>query len=291
MAILFSIERLGNDFSARADGGPKYFVGRRVPYEDKIGLYNIFSGTKIEKIYYRSVDYVESLGFWASFIEPTAICEGRNFLTLNTYDRAAFTFGFGQFAAHVPNGDFVEYFRALLETSSAKSYFPHLTLSNSRIHSVSNNGTLTQIEDDDSTTKLMRYLNPSFEEVEDNEVIAAAKFIHWTVADSAARQIQIDQMVATFKRFMRRAEARINMNDRPASHCCVIADILHHGRGGKMTWPLIDAAVKSSKPFESLVTIGAPKWDHRKSKLKKAIESGDAFEGMVWDSATHDFSN
>lgn len=290
MAILFSIERLGNDFSARADGGPKFFVGRRVPYEGNVGLYNIFSGAKIEKKYYKSVDYVGSLGFWANFIEPTAICEGRNFLTLNTYDRASFTFGFGQFAAHVPNGDFVEYFRTLLGTSSAKDYFPHLTLRNGRIHSISNNGTLTQLEDDDSTAKLTRYLNPTLDDVEDNEVIAAAKFIHWTANDPAAQQVQINQMVATFKQFMRRAEARINMNNRPASHCCVIADILHHGRGGKMTWPLIDAAVKSSKPFESLVAIGAPKWDGRRSKLKNAINADPEFNGRVWNLTTHDFS-
>ncbi len=47
MAILFTIIRNGNDFSAKADNGPQFFVGRRVPYAGNIGLYNIFGGSKL----------------------------------------------------------------------------------------------------------------------------------------------------------------------------------------------------------------------------------------------------
>src|SRR6478672_3369304 len=119
MAILFKISRDGRDFFCQADNGPKYFVGRRVPYEDNIGLYNVFSGSKLQKLEFDPSNYQNEFGFWAEFIDPTAQCEGRNFLTLNSYDRAAFTFGFGQFAAHVPNGDFVRYFRGLLQRPEA----------------------------------------------------------------------------------------------------------------------------------------------------------------------------
>jgi len=289
MPFLFQIERVGNNFFCRADSGLRFFIGRRVPYESNIGLYNIFSQSPLEKLLFRAVDFSDAIGFWANFVEPTAICEGRNFLTLNTYDRAAFTFGFGQFAAHVPNGDFVQYLRSLLRTPSSLEYFPHLTIENGRICSVASSGALVQLEDDGSTEKLMRHLNPTLDEVEDSEVVAAAKLIHWTSNVPSARQAQIDQMVTTFKSFMRRAEARIEMSNRPASQCCVIADILHHGRGGKMTWPLIDAAVKSSKPFLNLVEIGAPKWDDRKRKLRKAIEADISFGDKVWSLTNHDF--
>lgn len=289
MPILFQVERVANNFFCRADSGSKFFIGRRVPYEGNIGLYNIFSQSPLEKLYFRATDFTESIGFWANFVEPTAICEGRNFLTLNTYDRAAFTFGFGQFAAHVPNGDFVQFSRSLLGTPSSLEYFPHLTIRNGRVCSVASSGSIVQLEDDDSTEKLMRYLNPTLDEVEDSEVIAAAKLIHWTANVLEARQIQIDQMVKTFRSFMGRAEARIEMSNRPATHCCVIADILHHGRGWKMTWPLIDAAVKSNKPFLNLVDIGAPKWDDRKRKLRGAIDSNTAFGGKVWSTMDHDF--
>ena len=47
-------------------------------------------------------------------MHPTAIAEGALFHTLNTYDRAQFTFSFLQFAAHVLDGDFVAHLRALL---------------------------------------------------------------------------------------------------------------------------------------------------------------------------------
>ncbi len=134
MALLFAIRRSGNDFSCTADGGPPFFVGRRVPYEGHIGLYNIFANSKLAKLNFEAVDFEVSHGFWAHFIEPTALCEGRNFLTLNTYDRAAFTFGFAQFAAHVPDGDFVQYFRAMLGLPEAEAYFPHLAVIGGRIH-------------------------------------------------------------------------------------------------------------------------------------------------------------
>ena len=56
-----------------------------------------------------------------------------------------------------------------------------------------------------------------------------------------------------------------------------------------MTWPLIDAALKSSKPFESLIAIGSPKWDGRKEKLKKAIKARPAFASKKWSRAKGDF--
>lgn len=289
MSILFEIQRTGNNFFATADGGSRFFVGKRVPYKGNIGLYNIFEDTPLQKLNYAAKDFTATLGFWANFIEPTAKCEGRNFLTLNTYDRAVFTFGFGQFAAHVPNGDFVRFFRALLATPKARDYFPHLVIKNGHIHSTGNSGKTTPLEDDDSTDGLKRYLNPSLDEVEDSEVIAAAKFIHWTANDEAARQLQVDQMVATFRGFMRRAEGRVAMDNRPAPECCIIADILHHGRGGKMTWPLIDEALKSSTPFDSLLAIGSPEWDERRKTLRKAIAADSAFATQRWDTTAHDF--
>lgn len=50
MAILFVISRLDRDFSCSADGGPKFFVGRRVSYEGRIGLYNISAGSRLNTL-------------------------------------------------------------------------------------------------------------------------------------------------------------------------------------------------------------------------------------------------
>jgi hypothetical protein len=289
MATLFKIIRNGNDFSCSADGGRSFFVGRRVPYGANIGLYNIFAGSKLQKLNYSATDFAPSHGFWSLFIEPTAICEGRNFLTLNTYDSAAFTFGFGQFAAHVPDGDFVKYFRAMLGLSQAADYFTHLALIDGRICRSDGAGPPLRLETEQTTQPLMKYLNPDLSEVQDDEVMAAAKLIHWTSRSVEARTAQVEQMISTYKTFMKRADVRVGIDGRPASECCVIADILHHGRGGKMKWPLIDAALKGPKPFAALVAIGAPQWDGRKIKLRNAINARPEIASAKWSRAKGDF--
>lgn len=288
MSILFKIIRNGGNYSASADGGTAFFVGRRVPYEDRIGLYNIFAGSTAQKINFEPTNYDDQYGFWVHFLNPTASCEGRNFMTLNSYDSAAFTFGFGQFAAHVPNGDFVCYFRSMLGRPEAASYFPSLDLINGRIHKVDGPAPVA-LESDSSTAALMRYLNPTSEAVDDEEVIAAAKFIHWTAAHRAARLLQVEQMITTYKGFMKSADRRGLIDGRPAAQCCVIADILHHGRGGRMTWPLITEAIRSRDPFNRLVAIGAPRWDERKRTLKRLILADEQMQALSWSGTAQDF--
>jgi hypothetical protein len=288
MGIHFTIFRTGNDFSCTADDQARFFIGRRVPYEGKIGLYNIFAGSKIEKLNYSAANFSAGNGFWATFIEPTAMCEGRNFLTLNTYDRAAFTFGFGQFAAHVANGDFVTYFRTMLGLSNAESYFPGLGIINGRVARTDTTPPIV-LEDDQSTEKLMKYLNPTLAEVEDSEVIAAARLIHWTSTTVAAQDVQVAQMVNTFKKFMKRADQRVGVDGLTADCCCVIADILHQGRAGDMTWPLIKEALNSANPLARLLTIGLPRWKERLTTLKAAIAGRPIMATTRWNRAKGDF--
>jgi hypothetical protein len=289
MPILFKILRNGDDFSCTADNGPAFSVGRRVPYEGRIGLYNIFAGSKLAKLNYAAADFQQSQGLWATLIEPTAICEGLNFLTLNTYDRAAFTFGFGQFAAHVPDGDFVKYFRALLSLPEAADYFPHLGVVGGRI-SQTDGAQPVPLESVTTTQPLMNYLNPDLSEVGDSEVIAAAKFIHWTTSSAPARVAQVTEMVSVFRTYMASADVRVGIDGCAGNLCCVVADILHQGRGGTgTTWPQIHQALKSSKPYEALLAIGPPKFNSRKTTLKKAIDARPAIAAKHWSSAQKDF--
>ncbi|MBS7540204.1 hypothetical protein [Ancylobacter lacus] len=281
MPILFTISRKGNDFFCAADDGEPFFVGRRVPYDGHIGLYNIFAKSPLPKLDYDADDFTQEFGFWARFIEPTARCEGRNFLTLNTYDRAAFTFGFGQFAAHVAEGDFVSYFRRLLALPAAKDYFPHLALQGGHIVQ-SEAGHVVPLEDAHSTAALMKYLNPDLSEVQDSEVIAAAKFIHWNSHSVPARAAQVAQMTETFHGFMRRADTRVGIDGRPASQCCVIADLLHHGRGGSMLWPAVEAALRSNHPLDELLDIGSLKWKERCRTLGAAIADTPEMATRHW---------
>jgi len=209
---------------------------------------------------------------------------------LNTYDSAAFTFGFGQFAAHVPNGDFVKYFRALLGLPQAADYFPNLALVGDRICRTDGAPGPRPLESDESTSLLMKYLNPDLDEVQDAEVIAAARLIHWTSTTVAAREAQVEEMTMTFRSIMARADKRVGIDGRGADLCCVIADILHQGRGGKMTWPLIDDALKSAKPFDGLLAIGAPQWEERKKRLRAEIKARPAFSTLRWHRGTGEFA-
>jgi len=288
MSIFFRIVRDNRDFFCTADTAPKFFVGRRVPYESNIGLYNIFGSSQLKKLNYDPANYQAEFGFWAEFIDPTAACEGRNFLTLNTYDRAAFTFGFTQFAAHVPDGDFIQYFQTLLGEPEAADYFPTLELIAGRINKVDGPSPVV-LETATTTQPLMNYLNPTLDEVEDQEVIAAAKFVHWTTEHRPARLVQIKVMIDAYRGFMRRADSRGLINGRTADQCCVIADILHHGRGGKIAWSLISDAVNSSDPFGNLIAIGAPKWNERKKTLKNKIRANPNMMARTWSSAAGDF--
>ncbi len=82
----------------------RFMIGYRTKYLDNYGLYNIESRTGL---LYKPDDFRTTYGFWADFIYPTAYVESKgSFFCFNTYDRAKFTFGFMQYAAHVPNGDF-----------------------------------------------------------------------------------------------------------------------------------------------------------------------------------------
>jgi hypothetical protein len=170
--VSFSLEQ-GNKYFAKIDG-TKFFVGSRVPFDGGKGLANI-AGTAAQKYNRHAVR--QEYGHWADFIHPTSMAEGAFYHALNTCDRARFTFSFLQFAAHVPNGDFVLYFRAVLQLPLGVEYFPDLRVEDGRIVRTTDSGAMP-LESDISTEGLMDYLNPSRLEVEDTEVIQSAKLIH-----------------------------------------------------------------------------------------------------------------
>lgn len=285
MAISFEIIRDGRDVWATADGGPRFFVGRRVSYEGRVGLYNVFPGSPLQKLDFDPKNYVDQFGFWARFINPTAGCEGRNFLTLNSYDRAAFTFGFGQFAAHVPDGDFVQWLRAMLALPEARDYFPELSLIGGRIHLDG----AQSLESATSTAPLMALLNPAPDKVDEAEALAAARLIHWTATHRAARLAQIAQMIASFRGYLARADRKGLIDGRTAADCCVIADLLHHGRGGRTVWTSITSALSSGNAFDRLVAIGGAKWAERKATLKRLIEGDPEMTRRRWRSSAREF--
>jgi hypothetical protein len=262
--VSFSLEE-SNKYYGKIDG-TRFFIGSRVSYEDGKGLMNL-TGTSTQK-YERSV-YRPTFGFWADFIHPTAAAEGALFHTLNTYDRAQFTFSFLQYAAHVPGGDFVVYLRELLKLPQAEEYFPDLTLRDNRVCRITDSDTVT-LETDSSTALLLDYLNPSLKEVEDTEVIQAAKFIHWAQSDPAHRQIQIDVGISHFKRKLAGYAKQYNLDGADDMVCLVVADIRHQGRAKS---PEIAAALQSSDRLDTLLKIGEPQYHNRLVALRREIKT------------------
>lgn len=267
--VSFSLEQ-GSKYFGKIDG-TRFFIGSRVSFDGGKGLMNVV-GTSAQK--YNRADFRPMHGFWADFIHPTAMAEGALYHTLNTYDLARFTFTFLQFAAHVANGDFVVYLRALLKLPLASEYFPDLVLANNRICRVTDRGTVP-LESDATTMPLMNYLNPTLNQIEDTEVIQAAKFIHWAQNDPANRQTQIDLGIANFKEKMFEYAQKYGLNGVEDTICHVVADIRHQGRAKS---PAIVSALRSSKPLESLLALGQPKYRDRivvlRQEYKKLVAEG-----------------
>ena len=249
---------------------PEFLIGNRTTYQDNFGIYNI---TIAPGLVYQPQDYADKFGFWAQFIYPTARAESKgSFTCLNTYDRAKFTFSFMQYAAHVPNGDFVIFMRKLLGLENAKQYFPRLELQNNRIHYRHDNGTLVQLETDNSTQGLMDYLNPTLNEVDEQELICAARLVHWAANDPAHRTIQVQTAVDHFQKNMIAYDRRFNLDGVPANVCQLICDIRHQGRG---TNDRIALALNTGGDFESafsnLCTIGEVNFQPRIDTVRQTI--------------------
>jgi hypothetical protein len=208
---------------------PRFYVGSKTMYDgNHFGLFNTLVSNNFK---YDAAQFAQQYGFWAYFIAPSAKAESNNsYFCLNTYDRAKFTFGFMQYAAHVPNGDFVNFFKLLLTLPNASDYFPKLRLVNGRIFYLNSNGSSSQMEDDHSTENLMKYLNPSLAEVETQELICAARFVHWTVNDPATIQIQVRSAIELYKHKLPDYHERFGLDGATAKVCAMICDIKHQGR-------------------------------------------------------------
>jgi hypothetical protein len=270
----------------------KFVIGYRTMYEGNYGLFNIFK--KGNPIYDPAV-FENDFGFWSFFIYPTAMAEsGGSFLCLNTYDRAKFTFSFMQYAAHVPNGDFVRFLKKLLVLPNAPDYFPKLALQNKRVYYKNSNNTLTQLESDTTTEALMNYFNPSLSEVENQELICSARMVHWATNDPSHRKVQIETAIENFKDNMIQYDNRFDLNDVPAKVCQVICDIRHQGRASN---DRIAAALNTNgdyeKAFQNLLTIGSANYSERIKTVKATINEllGNGIFNKKYQRSKSDFVN
>jgi len=268
--------------------GERFFVGNRVPFQGRVGLMNLRDQSSP---IYDPAEYANTFDHWAHFIAPTVKAESRgHFNCLNTYDRAGFTFGFLQFAAHVADGDFVKFFRALLQLDERKAYFPDLELRDGRIVQPTENG-VVRLETAASSDPLKRYLNPSGGEVENREVLSAARFVHWCAHSKAHRELQVKVGIDTIRQKLRTAHNKINLEGRGDKVCFVVADILHQGRGTFVMMKQIIHNNNDAAAYEKLLTIGASSFPERIQTIRAEVaklEAAGHFGTRKYSSASND---
>ncbi len=261
---------VGAAFRARRSGeagSASFAIGRHVHYKGRYGL--SFYGAADDAAY-APVEFPEA-GQWAWVMLPTVSVEGQGrFTTLNTYDRAAFTFGFLQFAAHVVDGDFVHWFRKVLALPEARDYFADLRLVDGHIARDSG-GNLVRLEDGNSTKGLMAYLNPSGDRLDRPELLATARLIDWTRRSRATRAAQVEVGVETFKKLARQLARSVGLDGVADDICAIAIDILHHGRAGTAWRALIGAALQAPDKRAALLAIGADQWSERVDALRRQI--------------------
>ena len=283
----FELHREGSTWFASTQG-ERFYVGNRVPFKGRLGLMNLRDQSSP---IYDPAEYSDTFGHWAHFIRPTVKAESRgHFNCLNTYDTAGFTFGFLQFAAHVADGDFVKFFRALLQLDEHMAYFPDLELRDGRIVRPTENG-VVRLETATSSDGLKKYLNPSGGEVENREVLSAARFVHWCAHSKAHRDVQMKVGVDNVRQKLRTAHHKINLEGRGDKVCFVVVDILHQGRGTFAAMKHIIQNNNDAVAYEKLLTIGASSFRERIETIRAEVaklEAAGHFGRKRYSSASND---
>jgi Putative peptidoglycan binding domain len=288
--VVVDIAPDGTAFRATTAAGFRFIIGVGTPFTDDMHRYGLHhkgpSYTDSLKFgVYKATEFFAQFGAWAHFIEPTLGAEGAmRFAALNTYDRAAFTFGAPQLAAHTPNANFILYLRKLLALPGANAHFPELSLrpgagGKPSVHLRKADG-FQDLEvavevlrpngkKEMQLVHLMAFLNPSPTQVDAAEVSAAARLMNWQRTDPLARQLQIEVFIAGVKAGLARAKTKIDGFDGKDWIVALwIMDILHQGRGNyaQMTQALAAADAK-----DALRRIGLPQHRRRIDTVTAAV--------------------
>jgi len=275
-ALDLSYEIRNGEVFARISGGPEYFVARSTRYGTRRGLFQ--KSTDPAGPTYDSSAYVDEYGTWAHLVYTIGMGESANhFNRINSYDRAAFTFGFFQLAAHTPNDNLVRLLRRATELTSFQAYFPDLQMRNGRLHSVAG-ANLTDLEvetfnptqNENELRRLMTYLNPDETAVDDVEVRNAAKLVQLCAASPEFCALQVRTAIQiTAGKFRDRYQHWYDLTGELDTICVAIADIHHQGRGKRTA---VRQALQSSNKLKALTSIGETRYPERCAMLRKTIK-------------------
>ncbi|MGB7925137.1 MAG: hypothetical protein WCF57_18000 [Pyrinomonadaceae bacterium] len=276
-----TFELRNKEVYARIGGGEEFFVARRVPYGSRIGLMQ--RPTDLTGPTYNPAPFVDEYGpSWAYLVYAIGVSESENrFNRINSYDRAAFTFGFFQMAAHTPKDNLVLFLRRATELADFQAYFPDLQMKDGRLHRVVGS-TTTDLEaevynprqEENELENLMRYLNPNERMLDDAEIIHAAKLVALCDQSPDFCVLQVKTAIQiTARKFRDRYQHWYDLTGASDTLCAAIADIHHQGRGTKAQ---VRTALRSRNPLTALAKIGEDRYPERCKTLLdtlKALES------------------
>jgi len=286
--LAFELERDNGTWFATAQSGPdqqRFLVGKEFSKDTYHGLF-----IPVSQYYgpqFRAEDHRSRIDHWAELLETTGHCETKNRMNLiNTYDRAKFTFGFYQLAAHTPGDNLILLFRRMVGLDRAGDYFPDLRLHNGRLHRIGSDGALSDLETEMNTGPngarqlqlFMNYLNPNRFQFDTQEVLQCARVMHWTANDPVLRALQVDVAVEILQHKISEVyHRRYGMDGMSDVLCTIIADIHHQGRASRKT---VTQALASNDPREALLHVNHSQWKTRNTTLKAKIETLEA-EGRL----------
>jgi hypothetical protein len=274
----FKLEKEGKQwFATRKGETVRFYIGREVA-DSAAGYFGLFlKGNEYHGPQYRGDDYAGRFGHFAYLLELSGHCESKNrFNLINTYDRAKFTFGFYQLAAHTPNDNLILLMRDLVGSGIAKNHFPDLKMINGALHQVDADGGTTNLEKSSPTgpggseqlQAFMDYLNPRRKELDREEVLAAARIMHLANTSAEAREVQVERSAKIMERKMARWGTKYHLDGKPDTICAVISDIHHQGRASVAR---VKEALASAKPLDNLIDINA-NYAQRASDLRTIIK-------------------
>lgn len=297
----FKLEKdANNNWSATCiNDDTTFYVGKEI-MDDKNKYYGLYMPTN--KYYgkkFNAQEYFAKIDHWAYLLYATAYCESNHYFNLhNTYDRAKFTFGFYQFAAHTPNDNLILFFKEIAKLDNFKNYFPELSILNGKLTRINENGSTTDLEVEMNTGPngsaqlqlFMNFLNPNRTILDEQEILHAARLLHWTANDQLFRDKQVEVANTILQnKFTERYTKWYNLDGKSDTICAIIADIHHHGRAKKVE---VQTALSSSNSESKLLNINNDKHKDRNDNLKSIIatlKSNGKLGSKKYHAATNEF--
>jgi peptidoglycan hydrolase-like protein with peptidoglycan-binding domain len=276
---------------ARLADGTRIYVGSETKFTDDMPRRGLFqpSGRLKDIASAGRYDRHEAAALhrhMAHIIWPTVMAESEGyFARLNSYDRAAFTYGCYQAAAHTPDENLVVLFRMLLALPSAQRYFPDLTLVEDdkkipRVNRKLGSGATQPLENARKVTRpngvvetqipdFMSCLNADATRVDDAELTATARLFLWCRDEPEARNAQVRHAISTARHKINGVRRKVaSFKAKDWRTVIWVNDIRHQGRGG---FKAIADALDSDDALAALALIGMPKYRSRIETVKACI--------------------